>query len=72
MCSSDLDERDPLLNQDPSADHHGVFTIPTPAGPIRVRGLRGYVEPRGGAYFFLPSRSALAHLISRGLAATDI
>lgn len=66
-----VNERDPLLNQNPpaaQAPDPGVFTIPTAAGPIRVRGLHAHVEPRGGAYFFLPSRSALAHLISRSLA----
>jgi cytochrome P450/deferrochelatase/peroxidase EfeB len=60
-----VNERDPLLSQN-AADRGAVFTIPTAAGPIAVRGLNAYVEPRGGAYFFLPSRSALAHLITRG------
>lgn len=32
--------------------------------PRRVTGLERFVEVRGGAYFFLPSRSALAHLAS--------
>jgi deferrochelatase/peroxidase EfeB len=38
------------------------LTIPTPYGPIYVRGLRDVVTVRGGGYFFLPSKSALAWL----------
>jgi hypothetical protein len=30
-----------------------------------VEGLQSYVTMRGGGYFFLPSRSAISHLISR-------
>lgn len=52
-------ETDPILA--PQADG-GVFTIPTVAGPVRVRGLASYVTAKGGGYFFLPSRSALRYL----------
>ncbi|MDQ4086776.1 MAG: hypothetical protein M3177_01985, partial [Pseudomonadota bacterium] len=38
------------------------LTIPTPHGPIYVRDLKDVVQVRGGGYFFLPSRSALAWL----------
>ncbi|HYI47503.1 MAG TPA: hypothetical protein VEX35_03470 [Allosphingosinicella sp.] len=38
------------------------LTIPTPYGPIYVRNLRDVTQVRGGGYFFLPSRSALAWL----------
>lgn len=38
------------------------LTIPTPHGPIYVRNLRDVVQVRGGGYFFLPSKSALAWL----------
>ena len=38
------------------------LTIPTPHGPIYVRNLRDVTEVRGGGYFFLPSRSAIAWL----------
>ncbi|HYD37104.1 MAG TPA: hypothetical protein VEA60_05790 [Allosphingosinicella sp.] len=38
------------------------LTIPTPSGPIYVRDLRDVVAVRGGGYFFLPGRSALAWL----------
>jgi deferrochelatase/peroxidase EfeB len=40
------------------------LTIPTPHGPIYVRNLRDVVQVRGGGYFFLPSKSALAWLSS--------
>ncbi len=38
------------------------FTIPTTAGPVRVRGLRDFVTVKGGAYFFLPGRRAVRYL----------
>ncbi|HEV7661544.1 MAG TPA: hypothetical protein VGO55_17025 [Allosphingosinicella sp.] len=38
------------------------LTIPTPNGPIYLQGLRDVVTVRGGGYFFLPSKSALAWL----------
>lgn len=38
------------------------FTIPTPAGPLRLTGMNSYVTAKAGGYFFLPSRSALAYL----------
>ena len=38
------------------------FSIPTPVGPVRLEGLQSFVEPKGGGYFFMPSRSALGWL----------
>jgi deferrochelatase/peroxidase EfeB len=67
------DEADPLLGH-PDAEGGAFtddgarptrFTIPSPAGPVTVAGLQSYVAMRGGGYFFLPSRSAMAHLIAR-------
>lgn len=55
-------EVDPLAgNPAPTA---GLFTIP--GHPIRscVHALPRFVNVRGGAYFFLPSRSALGYLAS--------
>ncbi len=51
------DETDPSLG-------HGerVFTIPTLQGPVRLKGLPDFVRVRGGAYFFMPSRSAIRYL----------
>jgi cytochrome P450/deferrochelatase/peroxidase EfeB len=67
-----VEEHDPLLGG-PAArptlhdapDREMGFTIPTAAGPVRVKDLRSWVSLRGGGYFFLPSRSALAFLIRR-------
>lgn len=67
-----VDERDPLLGgaapRTPggaATDEEGGFTIPTAAGPVRIPALKSAVKLRGGGYFFLPSRSALAFLINR-------
>jgi hypothetical protein len=43
-------------------EKNGRLTIPTPAGPLQVKGLRDVVRVRGGGYFFVPSRSALTYL----------
>ena len=40
----------------------GIFTIPTPDGPLRLRGLRDFVTVRGSGYFFMPGRAALGFL----------
>lgn len=73
-----VDEADPLLGHPGAKDGKflsGIgegqqaretrFTIPTPVGPVVVKGLQSYVTMQGGGYFFLPSRSALLHLVSR-------
>ena len=39
-----------------------VFTIPTPAGSIKLEGLSSFVTVKAGGYFFMPSRSALRYL----------
>ncbi len=54
-------EHDPILG---SGRHGGpsVFTIPTSAGAVKLQAMKSYVKVRGGGYFFLPSRSALAYL----------
>lgn len=38
------------------------FTIHCPAGPVALKGLKNFVDVRGGGYFFMPSRSALLYL----------
>ncbi|MEM6474715.1 MAG: cytochrome P450 [Pseudomonadota bacterium] len=43
------------------------FSIPTNAGPVRIEALQNYVETKGGGYFFMPSRSALAWLTEAAL-----
>ncbi|MEO1160477.1 MAG: hypothetical protein AAFW74_08475, partial [Pseudomonadota bacterium] len=40
----------------------GRLTIPTPQGPILVSGMKDFVRMRGGAYFFMPGRSAIKYL----------
>lgn len=42
----------------------GRLTIPTPSGPLQVKGLADVVRVRGGGYFFVPSKSALDYLSS--------
>jgi len=54
------DEVDPIAAwQDPKKN---IFTIPTPAGPVRMRGMKSFVTVVAGGYFFLPSRSAIQYL----------
>lgn len=60
-------EPDPFVGSDPICPVTGqnkerVFTIPTPAGPLRLEGLKSFVQTMAGGYFFLPSRSALGWL----------
>lgn len=53
-------EPDPLTGANGGKDH--VFTIPTPAGPVKLTGMAQFVNVLAGGYFFLPSRSALSFL----------
>lgn len=53
-------ERDPLAGN-PTGCPNG-FTMPTRDGPVRLAPLARFVTPRGGGYFFLPSRTLLAFL----------
>lgn len=60
-------EPDPFVGADPLCPITGepkkrVFTIPTPAGPLQLTGLKSFVQTMAGGYFFLPSRSALGWL----------
>jgi Dyp-type peroxidase family len=43
------------------------YTIPTPAGPIKLTSMQNFVTVKAGGYFFLPSRSALTWLIDVAL-----
>ena len=40
------------------------MTIPTPSGPLCLKGLQDFVTVRGSGYFFLPSRTAI-HFLAR-------
>ena len=52
-------ENDPVIAP---IRHDSTFTIPTHRGPITLRNIQVFITMRGGAYFFLPSRSALRFL----------
>jgi hypothetical protein len=52
-------EVDPILGQRTESD---VLTIPTPCGPLRVKGLKDFVTVKGSGYFFLPGRKAIRFL----------
>jgi deferrochelatase/peroxidase EfeB len=62
-------EQDPIAGELPG---RGIFTIPTPQGPVRlggkpnVRGLPDFVTVQGGGYFFMPGRRALQFLARDG------
>ncbi len=53
------DEYDSVAGNAATASNR--LSIPTPAGPVEVKGLQSFVTVRGG-YFFMPSRSALRFL----------
>ena len=56
-------EPDPFTTPPPGTDAKDyVFTIPTPAGSIKLEGLSSFVTVKAGGYFFMPSRSALRYL----------
>ncbi len=63
-------ESDPLLgNRQPVAGQPatGMFSLPQPSGAaLRLRDVPQFVTVRGGAYFFLPSLSAVRYLASLG------
>jgi Dyp-type peroxidase family len=50
------DEIDPVVGYRGGNDS---MTVPTPRGPVRMRGLSKFVTMLGGAYFFIPGRSAI-------------
>jgi deferrochelatase/peroxidase EfeB len=52
-------EVDPVLGQRTESD---VLTIPTPCGPLRVKGLKDFVTVKGSGYFFLPGKKAIRFL----------
>jgi deferrochelatase/peroxidase EfeB len=52
-------EVDPVTGHQSEGD---VFTIPTPDGPLRLKGLKDFVAVKGSGYFFLPGRKAIQFL----------
>ena len=61
------DDPDPLMGGPP--DEGSTFTIPDTPMRRRVTGMQRFVEVRGGAYFFMPSLSALRFFAHAELAA---
>lgn len=58
------DEPDPIVSTATGEEgERRVFTIPTAAGPVTLRGMQSFVTLKGGGYFFMPSRSAFQYLI---------
>jgi deferrochelatase/peroxidase EfeB len=55
------DERDPLNGR--CRGGNKVFTVPTPDGPVTLRGLPDFVRVRGGGYFFMPARRTVRFLV---------
>ena len=55
-------EKDPVIG---TQEAGARFTIPTLSGGIALPPLPSFVTLRGGGYFFMPSRSALAWMVSR-------
>jgi deferrochelatase/peroxidase EfeB len=55
-------EVDPILGR--GGEMTGRLTIPTPEGPLLLRGIKDFVRVRGGAYFFIPGKRALHYLCS--------
>ena len=53
------DEIDPVVGYRGAADS---MTVPTPRGPVRMGGLSKFVSVLGGAYFFVPGRTAIRML----------
>lgn len=65
-------EPDPIFGSDAPDPITGkiaprCFSIPTPAGPMKLSGMENFVHVRAGGYFFLPSRSALTYLTTISL-----
>jgi deferrochelatase/peroxidase EfeB len=64
------EESDPLLGNRqpvPGCSVVDTFSMPQKTGVCRrIRGLPAFITVRGGAYFFLPSLSALRYLAGLG------
>jgi len=70
------DEVDPIQGRQsaPRADEGGtgaVMTIPTPSGPVRLKGLQDFIRVVGSGYFFMPGRECLHSLAATASATTQ-
>jgi len=57
-----VNEVDPIATRSGRDLAERNFTIPTAAGPLTLRNMQSFITMKGGGYFFLPSRSAVAYL----------
>ena len=59
-------EPDPIVGTGSSPDRpdDNVFTIPTTAGPLKLKGVPDFVTVKGGGYLFMPGFDALRFLAS--------
>ncbi|OYU69393.1 MAG: cytochrome [Alphaproteobacteria bacterium PA2] len=57
-----VNEVDPIATRSGRQLAERNFTIPTAAGPLTLRNMQSFITMKGGGYFFLPSRSAVAYL----------
>ena len=57
-----VNEVDPIATRSGRQLAERNFTIPTAAGPLTLRNMQSFITLKGGGYFFLPSRSAVAYL----------
>ena len=57
-----VNEVDPIATRSGRELVERNFTIPTAAGPLTLRNVQSFITLKGGGYFFLPSRSAVAYL----------
>ncbi len=57
-----VNEVDPIATRSARDLVDRNFTIPTAAGPLTLRNMQSFITMKGGGYFFLPSRSAVAYL----------
>lgn len=59
-------EVDPLAVSVDNVDRNqNVMTVPTPQGPIELRGLSEFVQVIGSGYFFMPGRRGLEFIAAR-------
>jgi deferrochelatase/peroxidase EfeB len=59
-------EVDPMAVSADNVDRkQNIMTVPTPQGPLELRGLSEFVQVIGSGYFFMPGRRCLEFLAAR-------
>ena len=65
-------EVDPMaVCVDSVAQERNILTVPTPHGPLQLKGLAEFVRVIGSGYFFMPGRKCLEFLASREHASAE-